>query len=820
GIQDKNNLLNALKYIQSFRLSMKSLLDSYQWDIPTLWRVGSQLPFLQELAHALQDVSHNPNFSSFFFAHFQKFASITEDEKKWSKYEKRLAKYKSDAEVLLPHKWAYGVDAQNVADTISNVSKAKALMKNAWGKLQWRYFAKERKEVNALLLKNQLPETLEGLSEMCVRLHNSSFFFQLKAELMKSKHFDFGDEENVTAYFEKLQYLEKVILFSKKWAEGELPLNLAGLSVENFVHKLNDLISSAGKVAKLYNDHLNYFVLEHLHVLTCSDEGWKESFDALQRDFDTLVEYDQAKEKLPAIELQALNELILHGLKSENSTHSIAQQSDDLIHSFRSWVLNSWIEDIETKYPVLRVVSTPTMAFLEQQLKSGMNEKQGFVREILFMRLREQAYRHEEFNRLGNSITFRDLHHQVVKKKKIWPLRKTMENFSNEVFDLLPCWLASPETLSAVFPMQSLFDLVIFDEASQCFPEKGIPAMVRGKQILIAGDSKQLKPSDLYRARFQDDVEDLPEVEIDSLLELGARHLPQVMLTEHYRSRTPELIDFSNRHFYKNSLRFMPDFHTLQKPHTGIEFVKTEGFFENQCNRVEAEKVVQLCLSLFHKFPTKELGVITFNIRQQNIIQDLFEEIGVLLPKSFFVKNIENIQGDEKDIILFSIGYAPDRSGRMYHQFGTLNQAGGENRLNVAVTRAREKVIVVSSIYPQQLVVENTTHLGPKLFKSYLEYAFNVSQGKFLYQLPQENGFRPEWYLKNKLKKRNSLLVEELPFADLVQKDTDGKVQQLVLTDDEKFFNGLSVKETFYYLPQSLEAKNWKFERRWSRNET
>ena len=462
------------------------------------------------------------------------------------------------------------------------------------------------------------------------------------------------------------------------------------------------------------------------------------------------------------------------------------------------------------------------MAMLEQELNEAIAEKQKLSREILILKLREQVYRHEEFNRLGNRTTFRDLQHQATKKKKIWPLRKTIESFHEEAFQVLPCWLASPETVSAVFPMEKLFDLVIFDEASQCFSEKGIPAMARGKQLVIAGDSKQLQPNDLYRTRFNEDDEDIPETEIDSLLELGCRYLPQVMLTEHYRSRSLDLIGFSNQHFYKNKLQMLPDFHTYQSKHKGIEFVKSAGFLENHCNQTEAEKVVELCLELFISQPEKEVGVITFNMFQQNLILDLLEERCVaekrILPESFIVKNIENIQGDEKDIVIFSIGYAPDRSGRMNHHFGSLNMDGGENRLNVAVTRAREKVIVVSSIFPQQLSVENTKHEGPKLLKKYLEYALEVSEGRFISSLKLESTFRPEWYLKDKLKEQNALLKEELPFADLTEKDSQNRFVQLVLTDDGAFFNSLSVKETFSYFPAKLRAKNWRFDRKWSRN--
>jgi superfamily I DNA and/or RNA helicase len=170
------------------------------------------------------------------------------------------------------------------------------------------------------------------------------------------------------------------------------------------------------------------------------------------------------------------------------------------------------------------------------------------------------------------------LKHQVSKKRKIWSIRKLIAELSDEVFNLIPCWLASPETVSAIFPLTThnlaiseknstgyhpvMFDLVIFDEASQCYAEQGIPSIFRGKQTVIAGDSKQLQPSDLYRIRFDED-EDIPALEVDSFLDLGCQFLPQMQLRGHYRSRSLDLIDFSNQHFYKNSLQLLPRFEDM-----------------------------------------------------------------------------------------------------------------------------------------------------------------------------------------------------------------------------------------------------------------
>ena len=141
--------------------------------------------------------------------------------------------------------------------------------------------------------------------------------------------------------------------------------------------------------------------------------------------------------------------------------------------------------------------------------------------------------------------------------------------------------------------------------------------------------------------------------------------------------------------------------------------------------------------------------MITFNFKQQQLIQDLLEDVAFPLPKDLFIKNIENVQGDEKDIIIFSTGYAPDKNGKMNLKFGSLNVAGGENRLNVAVSRAREKIYVITSLFPTQLHVEETKNEGPKLLKEYLTYAFNVSEGNFTPTPPPYQSRENNWYLKN-----------------------------------------------------------------------
>ncbi|MEL7146562.1 MAG: DEAD/DEAH box helicase, partial [Bacteroidota bacterium] len=413
------------------------------------------------------------------------------------------------------------------------------------------------------------------------------------------------------------------------------------------------------------------------------------------------------------------------------------------------------------------------------------------------------------------------------KKRRIWPMRKLISNFREELFDLIPCWMASPESASAIFPMDVAFDLVIFDEASQCYAEKGLPAVFRGRQIVIAGDDKQLQPLDIYKVRWEDDNDhDIPELEIDSLLNLAKRHLPEVLLQGHYRSQSPELMDFSNKHFYNGSLTLLPDFHIINQKEAPIIYRKVEGYWEDNVNTEEGHAVVSLVHHLMEKEPGKSLGVVTFNARQQGHILDLMEDYAVARaldwPSDLFVKNIENVQGDERDIIIFSVAYAPERTGKMQMKFGSLNVTGGENRLNVAISRAREKIYLITSIVPAQLNVSETKNEGPKLFKAYMEYAHNVSKGNYVPTSPPHAPQQDNWYLKKYLKEikvsgKDISFTERLPFADLTVEQEEGTYQSLILTDDHTYHESLSPKDPHAYKPFLFSRKNWRHRQFYSR---
>lgn len=452
----------------------------------------------------------------------------------------------------------------------------------------------------------------------------------------------------------------------------------------------------------------------------------KEDFEDL-RDMDRV--YDEGTNALRVIIDQLKQKRI--SLNLEERWKDIAEQSA-YIH---------WIDELERKYPVLAKVGTEDYTYLRSQLQSLLNKKQKLSIELLQNQMKKAVYEVE----MEHPKVIRDITYQTGKKRMVWPVRKLVNTYAVDgLLDVMPVWLVSPEIASAIFPLkEKIFDLVIFDEASQCTVENGLPAIYRGEKVVVAGDEKQLPPSSLFKGNVQqEEEEEIDEFEeSESLLNLAKRVLPSSLLEWHYRSKSEELINFSNHAYYNGRIQIAPNVNHLKEP-AAIQWHKTDGHWINQQNAVEAKAVVQLLKEKLRKDISKSVGIITFNAKQQAAIEDEIDrmaesdkEFSVVydqvmskdLDERVFVKNIENVQGDERDIIIFSVAYAKNEEGRVYSRFGTLGQQGGENRLNVAVTRAKEEIHLVSSIEPHELNVTNAKNDGPKHLKAYLEYAQAVS---------------------------------------------------------------------------------------------
>ncbi|MDR2652807.1 MAG: DUF3320 domain-containing protein, partial [Prevotellaceae bacterium] len=328
-------------------------------------------------------------------------------------------------------------------------------------------------------------------------------------------------------------------------------------------------------------------------------------------------------------------------------------------------------------------------------------------------------------------------------------IRKLFDQIPILLSRLCPCMLMSPISVAQyIDPNADKFDLIVFDEASQMPTYEAIGAIARGKNIVIVGDPQQLPPTNFFSTNTSD--EDNLEIEdLDSILDdCLALSMPSKYLLWHYRSKHESLIAFSNAQYYDNKLFTFPSPDNIESK---VRFVHIKGQYDKgktRQNKLEAQAVVkEISRRLSNKtLCKKSIGVVTFSSMQQTLIEDLISELFVKNPdiekiayesnEPLFIKNLENVQGDERDIIIFSVGYGPDSMGKVSMNFGPLNRQRGERRLNVAVSRARYEMIVYSSLLPDMIDLNRTSASGVAGLKYFLEYA---QQGKRTMPNPDTN---------------------------------------------------------------------------------
>lgn len=427
---------------------------------------------------------------------------------------------------------------------------------------------------------------------------------------------------------------------------------------------------------------------------------------------------------------------------------------------------------------------------------------------------------------------------EAEKKRRHRPLRQLFADARHVLTAICPCWMASPLSVSQLLDTTRCFDFVVFDEASQVLPEDAIPAIIRGAYVVIAGDTWQLPPTSFFAAADDDELaEDESNVTNDgyeSLLNVANSFMPSWYLDWHYRSRDEALISFSNHHIYKDRLVTFPGpggppavRHVLVNQPLGVDGQ------EESCSE-EVRKVVELVLEHAEKKPHQSLGVIAMGIRHADRLQRALDQalasshnLGQFFDASaeerFFVKNLERVQGDERDAIILTVGYGKDRGGNLPFRFGPLLSLGGQRRLNVAVTRARQNMTLVSSFSHLDM---DTTKIKPgtgvELLHSYLEYA--ASGGKRLGNLGSAdfpmNSFEAEVF--DVLTSAGIPLISQVGASsyriDLVAQHPKqpGRYVLAIECDGASYHSSPTARDRDRLRQQQLENLGWKFHRIWS----
>ena len=550
------------------------------------------------------------------------------------------------------------------------------------------------------------------------------------------------------------------------------------------------------------------------------------------------------------------------------------EEDQKIILNFAYRIANTYIKYKQVLDKVLPIRVYHEIVQLEAQNKDSLSKIVDFEnirariislkqqQNNISKQIASQAFKNEYKKLFKGSAESKDFIYQISKTQNLWPVRKTMQVYGNYLFKLFPCWLLSPENVSTILPLEkNMFDIVLFDEASQVFIENTIPTIYRGKKIVVAGDAKQLRPTATFMKRYMGanideslDYSTQAALEVESLLDLAVSRFYSSNITYHYRSLSEELIDFSNKAFYENKLQIAPNV-SKNIRHKPIERLLVNGTWHNRQNLAEAKKVVELTKQILKTRKNNEtVGIITFNVEQETLIEDLLDkhsgtdaEFRSLLIQernriqngedvSLFVKNLENVQGDERDIIIFSIGYANNEYGKMNASFGSLSNEGGENRLNVAITRAKKKIYVITSVEPEKIKVENTKFAGPKLLKKYLTYVRAISNGNSNEVKAILNSFAET---KQPMHSNLMLPVEEQIAARLNKLgyttevnlgNSNSKISVAVYdkkkdkyllgieTDQSALQSSSSPLERDVYRNEFLKSRGWKVQRVWSRD--
>jgi very-short-patch-repair endonuclease len=430
---------------------------------------------------------------------------------------------------------------------------------------------------------------------------------------------------------------------------------------------------------------------------------------------------------------------------------------------------------------------------------------------------------------------------QAARKRKLLPFRALFAGAKDYLLELKPCWVMSPLVVSQTLPAEQLFDVVIFDEASQVRPADAIPAVVRGAQLVVAGDEKQLPPTAFFLASTPEEeeaeAEDAPQLAavegFESILEALGMLLHARTLEWHYRSRDERLISFSNAHFYDWHLTTFPGVNDSE-PISHVLVPHRPGLVGQEDSASdEVAEVVRLILDHAENRSTESLGVIAMGIKHADRIEGALFEALKERPdldaffnedseERFFVKNLERVQGDERDAIVLSVGYSKTPEGRLLYRFGPLNLEGGARRLNVAITRARRRLTLVSSFSSVDMDPNRAMSDGAALLRDYLRYAESRggNLGEHALERPELNPFEID--VRDRLAKAGVSVVPQLGVCGYLvdfavqHPRQPGRYVLAIECDGASYHSSPTARDRDRLRQEQLERLGWRFHRIWS----
>ena len=455
-------------------------------------------------------------------------------------------------------------------------------------------------------------------------------------------------------------------------------------------------------------------------------------------------------------------------------------------------------------------------------------------KEELFNRLLEKARAANANEKWSNQSII--LHKIISNNGRGMTIRRLFEQAPDILAEFCPCMLMSPMSVAQFLEVKKdMFDLVIFDEASQIPTSEAVGAISRGKAVVIVGDTKQMPPTTFFIANKTSE-EEFEVDDLESVLEdCQALKMPSLLLSWHYRSKHESLISFSNNEYYENKLHTFP---AIDDQERRVVYVPVKGTYQKGGSRSNKNEAMAIVNEIERRLSDEKLrklsiGVISFNVQQQYLIEDLLEarmeknrQLKAWAEESgepIFIKNLENVQGDERDVILFSIGYGPDKDGKVSMNFGPLNLTGGERRLNVAVTRSRYEMMVFSSLHAKDIDLRRSNAKGVQGLHRFLDYAetgtlipnayFQDSQQMEkvitmqIAQKLEEKGLKVNTFVGKSRFKVNIAILD--PHNEV-------KYQMGILLDDKLYHAIPTMSDREIVQPSVLKSLDWKIKRVWT----
>ncbi|MBB2147981.1 DUF3320 domain-containing protein [Pedobacter gandavensis] len=415
-------------------------------------------------------------------------------------------------------------------------------------------------------------------------------------------------------------------------------------------------------------------------------------------------------------------------------------------------------------------------------------------------------------------------------------IRKIFDSIPNLLHRISPCMLMSPISVAQYFDADSVkFDLVIFDEASQMPTCEAVGAIARATNVIVVGDPKQMPPTNFFSTNNVDE-DNIEKEDLESILDdCLALSIPSQHLLWHYRSKHESLIAFSNAKYYENKLLTFPSTDDIVSK---VQFVPVKGFYDKgktRQNAAEAKAIVEEVVARLSDayLSRKSIGIVTFSAVQQSLIEDLLTDVYRLRPdlekialeceEPIFIKNLENVQGDERDVILFSVGYGPDENNRVSLNFGPINREGGWRRLNVAVSRARYEMKVFSTLTADRIDLNRTSSEGVAGLKAFLAYA---EKGKTVLPIRSrvnlEQAFSFEGVIAAEIAKHGFMVHTEVGCSeykiDLAVVDPDHPEEYMlaILTDGRNYHQANTAKDREIIQVEVLASLGWNIHKIWS----